>query len=261
MLPHHQTALDKFLSLYQAKQEFIGILLAGSLAHGYETADSDIDIILVATEDEYRKRSQDQKLAFSLWDICEYKNGYIDCKVVSLDSLKEVAAKGSDAARYAFKDSQLLHSRSHQLAPILSQVSQFPADQQPDRQHRFTCQLLAWKWYLSQAEQKNNPYLRHLAAQKITLFACRIILNENSMLFPYHKWLLEETKRAPQQPTKFQSLIDSFLQSPTFETAQSIADCILEFIQLKEKEVDWPNQFMTDSELNWLHHPPPVDDL
>ncbi len=261
MLPHHEEAIQAFIARYEAKPEFVGILLAGSLAHGYAKEHSDIDIILIADEHEFSERAAENKLAFSIKELCQYPHGYVDCKVVSLASMQEIAERGSDAARYAFKDARILCSREPSIPSLLESITRFPIEGIEQRQHRFICQLLAWKWYLSQAEEKDNVYLRHLACQKIALFSCRLVLNHNSRLFPYHKWLLEETKRSEKQPPPFQEQLDAFLEKPTFEQAQIITDQLLSFFGTKESEVDWPNQFMTDSELNWTEAPPPIDDI
>ncbi len=261
MEAHHSKAIDDFLAGYATKDEFIAILLVGSLAHGFAKVNSDIDIILVATEDEYQRRQGQKQLAFSLWDICAYPGGYIDCKVVSLASLNQIAARGSDPARYAFKDATILSSRTAALDSVLQRVTRFPIEQQASRERRFICQLLAWKWYMSQAEENQNAYLVHLATQKLTLFASRIILNRNAALYPYHKWLLAETQKAPVKPEGFLETLDALLHDPTFVIAQKLADLLLEFVGLNEKDVDWPNQFMVDSEMNWLTHEAPVDDL
>jgi predicted nucleotidyltransferase len=261
MESHHSKAIADFLALYSNKDEFVSILLVGSLAHGYAKPNSDIDIILVATEEAYQLRQKDKKLAFSLWDICTYPGGYIDCKVVSLAALKQIAEKGSDPARYAFKDAKILSCRTNSLEPLLRQVTRYPVEQKAHREHRFVCQVLAWKWYLSQAEEKEDPYLLHLSTQKLALFASRVVLNQNEALYPYHKWLLEETKKVPKKPKDFNELLESLLLTPSFETAQKLTDGLLSFVGLKERDVDWPNQFMVDSEMNWLYHEAPVDDL
>ncbi len=261
MEAHHTQAIHDFLAKYSARDEFVAVLLAGSLAHGFAKTNSDIDMILVATEDEYQKRKNEKKLAFSLWDICAYPGGYIDCKVVSLASLNQIAEKGSDPARYAFKDAVVLFSRTDSLDAVLKQVTRFPIEQKPSREHRFICQVLAWKWFMSQAEERENAYLKHLATQKLVLFASRVILNHNEALYPYHKWLLEETQRALTKPEGFAAMLEELLGRPSFENAQKLTDMLLEFVGLKEREVDWPNQFIVDSEMNWLLHEAPVDDL
>jgi len=261
MEEHHSAAIETFVSLYRPKEEFVALVLAGSLAHGFAQANSDVDILLVATPEEYEKRRLGGQLAFSLWDICRYPGGYIDCKVVSLPTMETIAHKGSDPARYAWKDARILWSGHRELPEVLARITRYPREKTDERRHRFACQLLAWKWYLSQAEEKNNPYLLHLSAQKVTLFSCRLILNANDQLYPYHKWLLEETRRSPRKPPEFLSLLDAFLARPSFPLAQSIADSVLAFLGLTEKGLNWPGQFLDDSELNWVDHEAPVDDL
>lgn len=261
MEQHHKEAIQQFMKRYEHHSNVIAILLGGSLAHGYAKPDSDIDIILVMDNIEYERRKRENQLAFSLWDICNYEGGYIDCKITSIELLYEIAVKGSDATRYAFKDAQVLTAKNNEIYSLLNEICRFPQEKKSERQFRFVCQLLAWKWYMSQAELKNNKYLVYLSAQKIILFASRIILNENEMLFPYHKWLLEEVKRAEKKPDQWEDLLYGFSDHPSLDAAQRLVDTILGYIGVEESKIDWPNQFMTDSEMNWLYHEPPVDDL
>ena len=69
MEEHHCAAIEAFGSLYRPRDEFVALLLAGSLAHGFATKSSDVDILLVATQEEYDKRQREGQLTFSLWDI------------------------------------------------------------------------------------------------------------------------------------------------------------------------------------------------
>ncbi len=100
-----------------------------------------------------------------------------------------------------------------------------------------------------------------LAAQKLILFGCRIILNENEMLYPFHKWLIARTREAKKKPEGFDAIIEKLASQPDYEAARELAELLLGFLGLEEKKVDWPNQFMADSELNWLYKQTPVDDL
>lgn len=256
-----ERAIAVFLDAYKRRPEFIGILLAGSLAHGFAKATSDIDIVLVATEEAYQARKARGQLAFSLWDICDYEGGYVDCKVVSLASLQEIAHKGSDPARYAFQDAIVLHAASPELPPLLAKVTEFQRSQKETRQRRFLSQLLAWKWYMGQAEEKDDKYLKYLATQKIVLFSCRAVLNHNERLYPYHKWLLAEVAKVATKPEGFEAAIAELLDAPSSSSATRISEMVFGFIGVEEKQIDWPNQFLTDSEMNWVEHEAPIDDL
>jgi len=261
MQRHHEESIEKFIARYQDDPAILAILLGGSLAHGFAKPESDVDIMLIVEESDYQRRKDENKLAFSLWDICTYPGGYIDCKVVSLSFMNTIMEKGSDPARYAFLDSKILWSRIDNLQEILNQITQYPTQDQDRRRTRFASQILAWKWYYSEAVKKQNLYLKYLAIQKITLFASRLILNENQMLYPYHKWLLNVVKLAPRKPVDFDQSIEHLLANHTQDTVDAFCIQALQFVQLDEKTLDWPNQFLHDSELNWVEHEAPVDDL
>jgi predicted nucleotidyltransferase len=261
MEQHHRDAIAKFVARYASQESLLAILLVGSIAHGFEKPNSDVDLILVVDDDEYATRRRERKLTFSLWDICSYEGGYIDCKVADLAFLDLVAKQGSDPARYAFEGAQIVFSRLDDLDTTLGKIVRFPIEEKDSRRHRFISQVLAWKWYLSQGVEKDNPYLIGLATHKLVLFACRIVLNENEMLFPFHKWLLARTKEAKNKPKHFDELIEKLIAHQDYAVAEELVESLLAFLKLEEKQVDWPNQYMVDSEFNWLYHQTPVEDL
>lgn len=261
MEKHQQDAIDKFLALYTKDETLLAVLLGGSIAHGFSVYDSDIDVILLVSPDEFIKRKKQDKLAFSIWDICEYENGYIDCKIADINFLNKIKERGSDPARYAFKDNKILYSKINDLQKLLDEIARFPIDQKDERRKRFASQILAWKWYYSESLKKKNKYLVYLAIQKLVLFSCRIVLNENNMLYPFHKWMLKEVETAENKPRDFMSMIDVLLNDNSLEKVNGFCEDIFNFINFTEKTVDWPNYFIRDSEQNWIEHDPPVDDL
>lgn len=258
---HHQESIDKFLEIYKNDPAILAILLAGSIAHGFATFDSDIDIIILVNSEEYKQRKADNQLTFSLKNICTYENGYIDCKVADMDLLSKIAKYGSDPARYAFKDCQILFSKVDNLSNMLSGITSYPKNEMDERRKRFASQLLAWKWFYSEGVKKNNNYLFFLSLQKIVLFSSRIVLNENRLLFPFHKWMLEEVKLAPRKPDNFIQKIDELFKKHTIEGVNNFCTNVLDYIGFDELTVDWPNYFLKDSEQNWIEHEPPIDDL
>ena len=261
MEKHHQEAVDIFLKRYEGDDTVLGILLCGSIAHGFAKPDSDIDVAIIVSPEEFRKRKEQGKLAFSIWDICTYEHGYVDCKVVDVEMLGTIAEKGSDASRYAFQGCRVLYSRIDNLEELLSRIDRYPVDVKEERRRRFASQILAWKWYYSEGVKKNNPYLLYLAIQKIVLFSSRIVLNENAMLFPYHKWMLRVLETAPEKPAGFLDKINALLLDHNPDKVNAFCLEVLDFISFTEQTVDWPNYFLKDSEQNWIEHEPPVDDL
>ncbi|MBN2738027.1 MAG: nucleotidyltransferase domain-containing protein [Spirochaetales bacterium] len=261
MEKHHQEAIDIFLKRYSGDETILAVLLGGSIAHGFSKSDSDIDLSIIVSPEEFQKRKAENNLAFSIWDICNYENGYVDCKLVDLGLMKKIAEKGSDPSRYAFKDNQILYSRLDGLGALLTEIDRFPIEKQEERRKRFASQLLAWKWYYSEGVKKKNSYLIFLAIQKIVLFSSRIVLNENALLYPYHKWLLRVLDGAGKKPDHLLKKIDELFGENTIEMVNAYCLCILDFIGFTEKSVDWPNYFLKDSEQNWIDHEAPVEDI
>jgi hypothetical protein len=259
--PHHAQAVAGFVARYGGRDEFLAVLLVGSLAHGFATAASDVDVALVATEEEFSRREREHRLAFVERDLCRYPGGYVDVKVTSPSLLQRVAERGSDPARYAFQGAVILASRHPTLGDLLARAARFPVEQKGVREMRFLCQVQAWTWYMGEAESHGDAYLKAVATQKLALFACRVVLNRNETLFPYHKWLLREASRVPSQPEGFTVRLHDLLDRPSLATAQRLRDTVFTFVGEAGRGLDWPAQFMVDSELNWLHHEAPVDDL
>lgn len=261
LAPHHAAAIRAFVARFATDDEVVALLLAGSLAHGFGRPASDVDVILVATDEAFERRRAERRLAFALWDLATWPGGYVDVKVTSRGMLERIAATGSDPARYAFRDARVLATRDAGIGGLLARASRFPAELRADRRHRFLCQLLAWTWYLGEADAHGNAYLATVATHKLVLFACRVVLNENGALYPYHKWLLRETERVARRPEGFGEMVADLLARPTQAAAQRLRDAVLAFAGVEAGSLDWPNQFMLDSEWNWMEHEAPVDDL
>ena len=63
---HHRDALNQFLQTYATDETIQAIPLVGSIAHGLASHDSDKDLCLVVTPEEFSRRKKANTLAFSL---------------------------------------------------------------------------------------------------------------------------------------------------------------------------------------------------
>ena len=58
MRSHHQDAIEKFAQYVKENPKFIALIIGGSIAKGLELEDSDVDGIIIATDEEYQKRKR-----------------------------------------------------------------------------------------------------------------------------------------------------------------------------------------------------------
>ena len=262
MEPQHAATIRNLVAAFDQDPSVLALLLGGSIAHGFAKPDSDIDVAMVVEPAEFQKRRQGGKLHYNNRSMCTYP-GYIDGKYMDLEFLRLVAARGSDPARYAFKDSRILFSRIPGLESLLAEIVRFPVERKRERLDRFVAQLLAWRWYYSEAIRQHNQYLVYLAIQKVVLFSCRIVLTENETLYPYHKWLLRVVETVPRQPPGLKASIDELLAIPAWDRVDDYCRGILAFagVDFAEADAIWPTRFMKDTELKWVTEEPPIDDL
>lgn len=263
LTPHHRDAVERLAARLERDPDALALVLAGSLAHGYARPDSDIDVLLVTSPERMAQRRRDGELHWVDHSICDWEGGYVDGKFADLDQLEQVAERGSEPARYAFQGAAILFDRTGRLEALLERVVRYPIEGRDDRVRRFTAQLLAFRWYHSEAIRQESAYLRAMALHKVTLFACRIVLARNARLYPFHKWLLAETERVPDRPPSLLEDIAAMLRTPDQARVEGLVRDVLDWYAIDEGAANgtWPDLFMEDTELAWLHGRAPIDDL
>lgn len=260
-LPHHAETIGRTSEHFAADPSIVGLLLAGSIAHGFATTSSDVDVMIVVSDSDYRERLDSGRTCFFSRELSVYADGYVDGKYVSEALLREVATRGSEPARFAFQDARVLFSRSETLTGLVASIARYPVAQKAERIERFRAQFEAWHWYAGEARKRGNLPLLRMAVAKLTLFAGRAVLAHNELLYPYHKWFLRVLAAASSKPDALLERIEEIARDPTPSSVDRFADEVRTFMGWQREHTVWPVQFMIDSELNWLHHAPPIDDI
>jgi predicted nucleotidyltransferase len=261
MYPHHQATIQRVKTHFESQPGVEALLLTGSIAHGFAQASSDVDVVIIVSEAEYRQRFADSNFQFFSTDLAGYEGGYVDGKYVSRAFLDDVERSGSEPARFAFADSVILLSHIAGLEDQLQRITRYPSAEKEDRIRRFHAQFRAWHWYVEEAAKKDNPYLMNVATSKLILFGGRMILAHNELLYPYHKWFLQMVAKAERKPEQLVETMVSLARRPTVDGATTLYNLISYFREWELDVMPWPNRFMLDSELNWMTGPTPVDDL
>jgi hypothetical protein len=260
MLDHHQRAIDRVVEKMQDDPDCIAVIVAGSLAHGLGRADSDVDVMLVLTEDAHSRRQESGELAWYAPELADYPGGYVDGKFISRSFLEAAADHGSEPARFAFADALVPWTRDPDLPALLQRVAAYPEAERAGKMHGFVAQLQALQWYMGEAEKWDNPYLRNWVAVRAVLMGYRLILAHNRILFPYHKWLTVAVESAAEKPHDLVALGEALLAQPSRETCDTFCETVLRFRECQMPPKGWPARFMQDSELNWLDGKPPLED-
>lgn len=261
MHPHHQKAVALATERFRADPEVRALLLTGSLAHGFASETSDVDLAVVVSDADFEARLAEGRLHYWSAEGCEWPGGYVEGKYVGLAFLARVAERGSEPARFAFQDARILFSREGGLDDLLCAIVRYPAEGKAERIRRFHAQFEAWHWYAHEALKRSDRYLLGLSVAKMVLFGGRMILAYNERLHPYHKWFLKVLEDVPERPADLLDRIAAVHENPSQASLLGLWATVRNFRSWEGSEGPWAAQFMLDSELQWLGGEPPVDDL
>lgn len=261
MFDHHTKTIENVKRYFASQGNILAVLLGGSIAHNFATEQSDVDIMIVVSEEEFESREKSNDLLFFNRELSTYNDGYVDGKYMSQNYIKSVAKKGSEPARYAFKDSKVIYSNIDGLDKLINLAAAFPAKDKAKNQKRFYAQIHAWKWYFYEAKKHDNEFLLQTAISYFILFACRTVLCHNNLLYPYLKWMLHEVENAPIKPVDLINDIDHLLSTQEAEVIEKITSDVKNLNDWGVGDWDWARYFYDDIESVWMRQSPPVHDI
>jgi hypothetical protein len=252
---HHQKALNEFVAANRERQQFQGVITSGSFGKGTAHERSDLDLYLLVTEDEFRDRRARGDLAY--WADCDYPGGNIDGKIISRSVLEAAAERGSEPMRSSFTGSTVVHSSIGDLQPLVDRIPVYPEAHRNENMRDFYSQFALNLWYFApQALERDNAFLLVDALRNIVLFAGRLMLAYNRVLFPCPKQLLDAVASCDELPERFLERSRELLRNPTQERLR-------DYQALVDGFTDWglpPEQVLTRflelDEWSWLDGTP-----
>lgn len=257
---HHDRAIRRLADAYRNDGDYLGLIIGGSVAKGYARRDSDVDFMIIATDDSFERRLAARDLFINRTDLCDYDGGYVDGKIVNLRYLHDVAEKGNQPSRAAFQGAFAAYSHVDGLGELLARIPVYPDAGHEDRIRAFYSMAFIQHWLFNEAERHGNRYTMARAASQLALFAGRLILAHNRMLFPYHKWLPRAIEDAADKPPDFMQRFDDLLAKPSSGNATALFDSVRNFQDWGVSDLDAYTWFMTDVEWAWMSDNAPLED-
>ena len=257
---HHRRAIDNLVSEYHHDERFLAVIIGGSVAKGFARDDSDVDFMIVASDGEYERRFAERDLFINRTDLCDYDKGFVDGKIINLAYLEEAANRGNEPTRAAFTGSFAAYSHIPDLDNLLATIPVYPDGGHAERQKAFYSMSFIQHWLMQEAERHGNRYTMTRAASQLSLFAGRLILAHNRLLFPYHKWFARTLEGAQDKPQDFMRHFDALLESPNGRNATALFECVRNHRDWGVSDLDAFTWFMTDVEWAWMSEATPMED-
>ncbi|OCT17248.1 hypothetical protein A8709_27335 [Paenibacillus pectinilyticus] len=261
MYPHHQTAINMVTNKLKAKEEILAVIVGGSVAHGFAKEDSDIDLMLVVSDDGYLSLLARGDIHYHETESTPYDGGYVDGKYTSVSYIKKVAESGSEPARFAFKDAIVSYSEINGLEELVKAASRYPIERKNEVLEKFHAQFEGWRWMFYEGLKKNESYVIEFSVTNFVLFAGRLILSCNEVVYPYHKWFMKVLEGVTNKPDDLVLRMNNVLKHKSKENVEALYESVTQFHPWPKSEKGWHIRFMLDSELNWMTGHVPVADI
>jgi predicted nucleotidyltransferase len=251
MKEHHRKVVDRLVKTFENDPNYAALIVGGSIVRGWEREDSDVDIMLVASDEAFERFKVTKAYHYFNRDLCDYEGGYVDGKIVNVQFLEEVASHGIEPARSAFVNGIVAYSHIPGLEELVLRCATYPESERKDKIHAFYAQVQAMQWYVGEAVKRSDPYLMAHMLSDLVLFGGRLILAHNRILFPYHKWFLTALRSAPEKPEGLVEMIEDLLAQPSPAGIEAFCTTILNFTDWEVPAESWPVRFMEDAEWGW----------
>ncbi len=257
---HHQRAIQRLADAYADDPHYRGLIIGGSVAKGFARDDSDVDFLIIATDEEFEKRRAARDLFINRADLCDYDGGFVDGKIINLAFLEDVANKGNEPSRAAFEGAFAAYSHVPDLDTLLRRIPVYPEEGHDERVKAFYCMAFIQHWLFHEAERHRNSYTLTRAACQLALFAGRLILAHNRRLFPYHKWLPRTLESVPEKPAGLMNCFNDLLNDPNGDRATALFERVRDFQDWGVSDLEAYTWFMTDVEWSWMSGTTPIED-
>jgi hypothetical protein len=258
--PQHQRVIDRLIELFKDDPRFPAMIIGGSVAKERALPGSDVDILLIASAEEYARRAANNDFWYVNTEICDYPGGYAEGKVVDLQFLQDAADHGSEPARAAFFRAFVGYSHIPELEALLQRIPVYQDQDQHEKLISFYSQVVVANWLAREAEKRKDTYLMTQAVAHMTLYGGRLLLAYNRVLYPYHKWMMYELGHVEKKPADFIELMEQLLAQPSKEHAQAFCDCLSTFHDWGVSYDQLIVRFLRDTEWNWRDGRAPLQD-
>ena len=221
MLQHHIESIEKLKEYFAGDEGVVAIVLDGSVVKGNARPDSDIDAIIVVTEEKYERLAAEKRLAEVVTGHCTYEGGYFDLKYKTKSILRRSALYASEPTRNAYEKAVVVYSADDEIPALVAQIAAYPTAEKADKIACFNANLQLNRSYFLHIVRAENAYMRAHLAQEIVYSVYRLVLIENEVLFPCHRRLEDAVRSCKKRPENLLELGAKFLKDITVENAEA----------------------------------------
>lgn len=258
-MEQQERALNAYVDSVRDDPGVLAVVLVGSVAQGREREDSDVDVYLVVDDDRFAAETADGRFAWIDRHGLDYPGSYIDVKLASPSYLEAAADRADDPTRASFLGARVAWSRLPGLEDTLARIAAVPDDAWAERVRSHVSQArLYGGYFLRQAVEREDEFLRRHAALHLALAAARAALADARVILPGPKYISKLMTSIPT-PDGFVEVWDRVVADADLESATTLLDMLFEWLGGDLTQEQTLSIFIRDNELAWLRGTVPAE--
>jgi hypothetical protein len=249
----HSQAIARLRKHFEADPRYLALIVVGSVARGDAREDSDVDFVLVATDDEYARRHASSDLFSTGNGFSKDPSHQVGGYILNWQYLLDAAERGDERTRFQFVKAHVVFSQIAELEQTIARITAYPESERIEKMKSFYSQLPLHFSFMELAEYSQNAYLLSETAVALVLFGGRLILAHNRMLYPGRKWFMHEFERAPDKPEGIIDLATQLLHHPGIAHARAFYESIAHYTDWPQPEGGTWQRIHEDNVWNWRY--------
>lgn len=257
MYEHHRQAIENLADYFSGQPAVLGVVLGGSVAKGLERPDSDIDAMVVVTDERYEELKAQRRTVETIFGYCGYEGRCFDVKYMTKEYLAAAADHGSEPTRNSFLCSRCVLVNDPDIPDLVARIPVFQKQEKEEKQAAFFAILSLSKDYYWQYRD-DDPLIKARTVSDIAFFTLRMLMQDREVLFPCAKSMYTYIRRMENVPEHVLDNCTAFLENPTDETMKTFVGQVMDSIAYQPPE-DYSlilSRFALDNEQWWYKHRP-----
>ena len=226
MYKHHKQSIENMKKYFKGHGA-IALILVGSVAKGTERADSDLDGVVVLSEEDYAEKEKSNSTTETIDGLCTYEGGYFDIKYMTKEYLKDLTERGSEPARSSFAKAKILFCNDAEIDEILPRIPMFQKKEKEEKLLSFYSNFwLNYHYFLKSCSI--DGYMKIHTISEIIYSIYRMVLQENEILFDCSRRLEQQVESISEKTLELARLGKKLAVSQDIQDADRFVDKYIE---------------------------------
>jgi predicted nucleotidyltransferase len=258
-------ALAAYVDSVRDDPGVLAVIVVGSVAQGRERENSDVDVYLVVDEERFAAETAAGRFAWIERYGVDYPGSYIDIKLASPSYLTAAAEGADDPTRASFLGARIAWSSARSgsalpdLAETIERIRVLPDGVWDERVRSFLSQArLYGGYFLRQAVERGDEFLRRHAALHLALAAARAALASAHVMLPGPKYISKLVTTVPT-PDGFVGTWERVVTDADLDSANALLGTLFDWLGGDLDQDETLSIFIRDNELAWLRGTVPAE--